>query len=65
MECPEKKELQRKCTSTWDHYAAAVKTGTMATKGIPPMIAPELLRLYEDRLKASDDLSRHLGRHRC
>jgi hypothetical protein len=66
MDCLEKKELQQKCTSTWDDYEIAMKKKpVILSKGIPRTIAPEFLRLYGNRLKASADLSRHLIRHRC
>jgi hypothetical protein len=63
MECPEKKNLQQKCIFAWDQYDTAIKN--VAGGNLLMKVAPEFLRLYGDRLKASGDLSRHLHSHRC
>jgi hypothetical protein len=70
MLCPDKKELQRKCSAAWDAYAAEIAriADHRAAPSISELVADRsmaVLRLRGEHLKASLELSQHLTRHRC
>jgi hypothetical protein len=68
MKCPEKAELQRKCTEAVNEYLKILPSGpeygrklqTEGINGIKPY-----LDVYRNWINASRALSQHLTTHRC
>jgi len=77
MSCPEKENLQQKCTARWDAYEAAARESGLSVdprgqlvasrSAIDPMssVYSAALHLRWEHLQASRELSIHLSKHRC
>ena len=75
MACPEKKELQDRCTAAWNQFEAESRgpaahfsfrtLGWLRDATGTLSLSPAAVRLRWEHLKASQALSKHLSGHRC